>query len=127
MKRSVLYEAHALAGQELLEYRRNKAKRAAHTLRGDRRANAEAWASAIESVRALLAAEMPEKERAMTRLFGLDAPIPRRQQVHARMIHLSNELHISEQTLYKWRDDILRLVVCAAVEAGVIRPFGIGK
>lgn len=127
MKRSVLYEMYALARQELLDYRRNRAKLAARTLRGEERARVAAWVAAIEGARALLLAEMPEKERAMTRLFGLDAPIPRYQQVRARMIRLRMELHVSEATLYKWQEDILRLVLGAAIEAGVIRPFGLKK
>lgn len=127
MKRSVLFEMYALAKRELLDYRRNRAMLAAHTLRGAERERAMAWGLAIEGARAFLFETMPEKERAMTRLFGLDTPIPRYQQARARMIRLSMELHVSEPTLYKWREDILQIVLAAAIEAGVIRPFGLRK
>ena len=34
-------------------------------------------------------------------------------------------MNVSESTLYKWREDILEIVLYAAMEAGVIGLFGI--
>ena len=61
----------------------------------------------------------------MTRLFGLDTPLPRSQPTRARMLRLSQELNVSESTLYKWREDILEIVLYAAMEAGVVGLFRI--
>ena len=61
----------------------------------------------------------------MTRLFGLETPLPRSQPMRARLIRLSGELSVSESTLYKWREDILEIVLYAAMEAGVVGLFGI--
>ena len=61
----------------------------------------------------------------MTRLFGLEAPLPRGQPIRARLIRLCTEMSVSESTLYKWREDILEIVLYAAMEAGVVGLFGI--
>ena len=61
----------------------------------------------------------------MTRLFGLETPLPRSQPTRARMINLGAEMSVSESTLYKWREDILEIVLYAAMEAGVVGLFGI--
>ena len=84
-----------------------------------------AWVRAIDSARMYLRAQNPAKERFMTRLFGLETPLPRGQPTRARMIRLSEEMCVSESTLYKWREDILEIVLYAAMEAGVIGLFGI--
>ena len=60
----------------------------------------------------------------MCRLFGLDVSLPRSQPVRARMIRLSLELSVGESTLYKWREDILEIVLFAAVEYGLISFLG---
>ena len=61
----------------------------------------------------------------MSRLFGLDTPIPRNQHMRARMIQLGEELAVSESTLYKWREDLFEIVLYAAIESGLICPFGL--
>ena len=61
----------------------------------------------------------------MCRLFGLETPIPRSQPTRARLIQLGRELAVSESTLYKWREDIFEIVLYAAIESGLIRPFGL--
>ena len=35
------------------------------------------------------------------------------------------DLSVSESTLYKWREDIFEIVLYAAIESGLIRPFGL--
>ena len=81
--------------------------------------------SAIDAARAYFRTENPLKERFMSRLFGLDTPLPRSQPTRARMIRLSLELSVSESTLYKWREDILEIVLYAAIEAGLAGLFGL--
>jgi len=84
-----------------------------------------AWIRAIDAARVYLRAQNAAKERYMTRLFGLETPLPRSQPMRARMIHLSLEMCVSESTLYKWREDIFEIVLYAAMEAGVVGLFGI--
>ena len=45
--------------------------------------------------------------------------------MRTRMLRISQEMNVSESTLYKWREDILEIVLYAAMEAGVIGLFGI--
>lgn len=85
------------------------------------------WVAAIDGARALLRRTYPLKERFMARCFGLDIPIPRSQGVKARLIKLSMDLHISQSTLYKWREDAIALTLYGAIEAGVVRPYGLRR
>jgi hypothetical protein len=43
------------------------------------------------------------------------------------MIRISIDFGVGESTLYKWREDILEIVLYAAIEAGLISPFGIRR
>ena len=83
------------------------------------------WVLAITSAINHLKETNPVKARLLTRLFGLEKPIPRYQRVRERVIQLSMEYNVSETTVYAWREDLIHLVVCAAIEAGAARPFGI--
>lgn len=125
MKAISLPQLRAEAKRQLLNYRRNNSR----VYRGSAiRAEGGAmlaWIRAIESARAYLRVQSPAKERFMTRLFGLDTPLPRSQPTRARMLRLSQELNVSESTLYKWREDILEIVLYAAMEAGVVGLFRI--
>jgi hypothetical protein len=125
MKAISLPQLRAEAKRQLLNYRRNNSR----VYRGSAiRAEGGAmlaWVRAIDSARVFLRAQNPAKERYMTRLFGLEAPLPRSQPMRARMIRLSVEMSVSESTLYKWREDILEIVLYAAMEAGVVGLFGI--
>ena len=125
MKAISLPQLRAEAKRQLLNYRRNNSR----VYRGSaiRAEGGEmlAWVRAIDSARIYLRAQNPAKERFMTRLFGLETPLPRGQPTRARMIRLSQEICVSESTLYKWREDILEIVLYAAMEAGVVGLFGI--
>lgn len=111
MKAISLPQLRAEAKRQLLNYRRNNSR----VYRGSAiRAEGGAmlaWVRAIDSARLFLRAQNPAKERYMTRLFGLEAPLPRSQPMRARMIRLSVEMSVSESTLYKWREDILEIVL----------------
>lgn len=125
MKANTLPNLRTEAKRQLLNYRRNQSRvyRAA-ALRAERGA-VVGWCRAIDAARAYFLAADPIKERFMSRLFGLDTPLPRSQPMRARMIRLSLELSVSESTLYKWREDILEIVLYAAIEAGVVGMFGL--
>ena len=125
MKANTLPNLRMEAKRQLLNYRRNQSRvYRADALRAERGA-VVGWCRAIDAARAYFRTADPIKERFMNRLFGLDTPLPRSQPVRARMIQLSLELSVGESTLYKWREDILEIVLYAAIEAGVITFFGI--
>lgn len=125
MKAISLPQLRVEAKRQLMNYRRNNSR----VYRGSaiRAEGGEmlAWVRAIDSARTYLRAQNPAKERFMTRLFGLETPLPRSQPTRARMIRLSQEICVSESTLYKWREDILEVVLYAAMEAGVVGLFGL--
>lgn len=120
-----LTRLRAEAKQQLLNYRRNSSRA---LRRAEQRAQAgfvRDWVRVIDEARACIRAADPVKERFMSRLFGLDAPIPRNQRARERMVKLAIDLCVSESTLYKWRENILEIVLYAAIEAGLVRPFGL--
>ena len=125
MKANTLPNLRMEAKRQLLNYRRNQSRvyRAA-ALRAERGA-VIGWCRAIDAARDYFRAVDPTKERFMSRLFGLDTPLPRSQPMRARMIRLSLELSVAESTLYKWREDIVEIVLYAAMEAGLVGLFGL--
>ncbi len=123
MKAIPLPRLRAEAKRQLLNYRRNNSRvYRSDAIRAEGGAML-AWVRAIDAARAYLHAQDPAKERFMSRLFGLDTPLPRAQPVRARMIRLCAELNVSESTLYKWREDVFEIVLYAALEAGIIWLF----
>ena len=125
MNRITVPRLRAEAKKQLLSYRRNNARAYKNEAQRAERANQIGWKRAIDEARAYLCAVNPTKERFMCRLFGLETPVPRSRSMRERMIKLGMELTVSESTLYKWREDILEIVLYAAIEAGLITPFGI--
>lgn len=125
MKAISIPQLRTEAKRQLLNYRRNTSRvYRSPAIRAEGGAML-AWVRAIDSARVYLRAQNPAKERYMTRLFGLEAPLPRGQPMRARLIRLCTEMSVSESTLYKWREDILEIVLYAAMEAGVVGLFGI--
>lgn len=125
MKAISLPQLRAEAKRQLMNYRRNNSRVYHSSAIRAEGGEMLAWIRAIDSARIYLRAQNPVKERYMTRLFGLETPLPRSQPMRARLIRLSEEMCVSESTLYKWREDILEVVLYAAMEAGVIGLFGI--
>ncbi len=125
MKGISLLQLRAEAKRQLLQYRRNNSRVYRSSAIRTEGGAMLAWVRAIDSARLYLRAQSPVKERFMTRLFGLEAPLPRGQPMRARLTHLCQEMNVSESTLYKWREDILEIVLYAAMEAGVISMFGL--
>ena len=125
MKAISLLQLRAEAKRQLLNYRRNNSRvYRSNAIRAEG-GTMLAWIRAIDSARMYLRAQNPAKERYMCRLFGLETPLPRGQPIRARLIRLTVEMSVSESTLYKWREDILEIVLYAAMEAGVVGLFGI--
>lgn len=125
MKGITLPQLRAEAKRQLLNYRRNNSRVYRSSAIRTEGGAMLAWVRAIDSARLFLRAHNPTKERFMTRLFGLEAPLPRGQPVRARLTQLCLEMNVAESTLYKWREDILEVVLYAAMEAGVIGLFGL--
>jgi len=125
MKAISLPQLRAEAKRQLMNYRRNNSRVYRSSAIRAEGGEMLAWIRAIDSARIYLRAQNPAKERYMTRLFGLETPLPRSQPMRARLIRLSEEMCVSESTLYKWREDILEVVLYAAMEAGVVGLFGI--
>ncbi len=122
-----LTRLRAEAKRQLLNYRKNTLRvYRGPEMRADRGAT-QKWIRAIDMARSYFRETDPVKERFMSRLFGLETAIPRNQLMRLRMLQLVLELNVSESTLYKWREDILEIVLYAAIESGLIRPFGLGK
>ncbi len=125
MKVITLPQLRTEAKRQLFNYRRNNARAYRAAAVRSQRSTIRGWTRAIDAARGYLRATNPVKERFMSRLYGLDTPLPRSQPLRARMIRLSFELSASESTLYKWREDILEIVLYAAIEAGLVGLFGI--
>ncbi|MEG1524502.1 MAG: hypothetical protein RR297_01545 [Clostridia bacterium] len=102
---------------QLLDYRRNRDRlQRGYNLTESERAAMQQWCDAIARAYTYLKRRNPEKARAMIRLFGLHHPVPRYKKTKQRVVHLMNDLNVSESTLYRWRGEIIQLVLLAAVE-----------
>lgn len=113
------------AKRQLLNYRKNNARAYQDPELRAKGGAVLGWVRAIDAARAYFRTTDPLKERFMCRLFGLEKPIPRNQSTRLRMMQLELDLSVSESTLYKWREDIFEIVLYAAIESGLIRPFGL--
>ena len=120
-----LTRLRAEAKRQLLNYRKNTTRIYRSPALRAENAAIPGWIRVIDAARAYFHATNPTKERFMSRLFGLETVIPRNQPARARMIQLGLDLAVSESTLYKWREDIFEIVLYAAIETGLIRPFGL--
>jgi hypothetical protein len=127
MEPMTLSQLRAEAKKQLLNYRRNRPRAYRALTKQSYRKTARGWVGAIDCARAYFSIVSPAKERFMCRLFGLEKPIPRIKSTRERMIRISIDFGVGESTLYKWREDILEIVLYAAIEAGLISPFGIRR
>ena len=125
MTRITVPRLRAEAKKQLLSYRRNKTRAGRAEYQRAHGTDPSGWVRAIEEARAYFHAADPTKERFMVRLFGLETPLARNRSTRERLLKLAMELCVSESTLYKWREDVLEVVLYAAIEAGVVRPFGL--
>ena len=125
MSRITVPRLRAEAKKQLLCYRKNKTRAGRAEYQRSHGTDPSGWVRAVDEARAYFHATDPTKERFMVRLFGLETPLPRSRSTRERMMKLAIELCVSESTLYKWREDVLEIVLYAAIEAGVVSPFGL--
>ena len=81
---------------------------------GDDIRRLQGWVWAIEQTWDMLKNDAPQKARLMEMLFGLKGEAG---ENGGRREDFMEELHISEPTLYRWREDILHAVMAGAIEA----------
>lgn len=139
MDTPTIMELKRTAGIALYNYRMLKKKLLAHEQQGEPLptgrlpglwtvfdpAQARGWIAAIDGTRTMLRRVYPRKEQFLSLCFGLDAPKAYGVSTHSRMLRLAVELHVSQSTLYKWREEALLLTLLGAVEAGVLHPLGL--
>ena len=125
MSRITVPRLRAEAKKQLLSYRKNKTRAGRAEYQRSHGTDPSGWVRAVDEARAYFHATDLTKERFMVRLFGLETPLPRSRSTRERMMKLAIELCVSESTLYKWREDVLEIVLYAAIEAGVVSPFGL--
>lgn len=127
MQTTPLTRLRAEAKRQLYNYRRNTSRAYKSPAQRAQISASQDWSGAIDAARAYFRAIDPLKEQFMVRLFGLETAIPRNQLARARMMQLQAELCVTESTLYKWREDIFEIVLYAAIECGLLHPFGLAR
>ena len=127
MQTTPLPRLRAEAKRQLYNYRKNTARAYRSPAQRAEQATEQQWIRAIDAARSYFHTKDPIKERFMVRLFGLETAVPRKQLTRARMIQLEQDLCVTVSTLYKWREDILEIVLYAAIESGLLCPFGLER
>lgn len=90
-----------------------------------RAAQYQKWVCAIDGVLLHLKRNAPEKERFFRLCYGIDGG--RKCHDKKGMLSLTFAFHVSQSTLYQWKNDVLSLLLIAAAEIGAIKPFRPGK
>ena len=118
-----------IAEWEAMHYRERKAfLRGVRDADGSMTARAEQyrrWVVAIDGVLLHLKRYEPEKERFFRLYCGIDGG--GKQHRRNGMVALTFVFHVSESTLYQWKNDVLSLLLIAAAETGALKPFRSGK
>jgi len=127
MQTTPLARLRTEAKRQLNNYRKNTARAYRNSAQRAEHVAEQEWIRAIDAARSYFHAKDPLKERFMVRLFGLETAVPRNQLTRARMLLLEEELCVSASTLYKWREDIFEIVLYAAIESGLLCPFGLER
>ena len=83
------------------------------------------WVAAIDAVLLHLGKNEPEKERFFRQCYGIDGG--KKQYDKKGMIALTFTFHVSQSTLYQWKNDVLSLLLIAAAETGALKPFRTGR
>lgn len=110
--------------KQLLNYRRNKARVNKRSVGRPIGGTLRGWVHTIDAARAYIRKRDPQKERFLCRLYGLESPIPQRISSQQRLLRIRQDFAVAESTLYKWREEVLQIVLYAAIEAGLMQPFG---
>ena len=90
---------------------------------GDDIRRMQGWVWAIEQAWDMLKRDAPLKARLMEMLFSLGEE-EAATGGGSRREEFMDALHISEPTLYRWREDIVHAVMAGAIEVGVLSPYG---
>lgn len=118
-----------IAEQETERYRDNRAYMqgvldaggSVERLRFQKRA---AWAIAVEYAKAYWDRTDPAKAAFFSIFYRLDHPhksLSSRPSIH----RIAMQLHVTESTLYRWKNEILTTVILAAIQTGALRPYAL--
>ncbi|MBR0507291.1 MAG: hypothetical protein IJJ86_01630 [Clostridia bacterium] len=114
-----------IAEKEVLHYKEHlafqKGVEDAGGERTERYRTSKRWTDAVDAVCAHLHRNDPEKERFFRAYCGIGEPRIKRRNDSA--VSVAMRLNISTSTLYKWRGEVLTLVLLAAAQNGVLKPF----
>ena len=80
------------------------------------------WIQAVDATRRELKKQSPARAAFFADYYGLDVP-RRRQSVTNRLWMLSEKYHMTEDALKTWRRGALDLLILAATQLGLLRPF----
>ena len=118
-----------IAEWEAMHYRERKAfLKGVRDANGSMTARAEQyrrWVGAIDGVLLYLGRNDPEKERFFRLCYGIDGG--RKQHDKKGMVALTFAFHLSQSTLYQWKNDVLSLLLIAAAQTGALNPFQTGS
>lgn len=79
------------------------------------------WVEAVEGVLRYLGKHDPEKERFFRQCFGVDGG--RKASGKKGLLRQTFQFHVSQSTLYQWKDEVLSLLLIAAAQSGALIPF----
>lgn len=83
-----------------------------------------AWTLAVEYARTYFERTDPAKAAFLTGFYRLDRPQTRRSGKRT-MAATAMQLHVTETTLHKWKNEVLTVLVMAAVQTGALRPYSL--
>ena len=113
-----------MAEHELLEYRESLAYIKGYEASkregtdGRRYLRRVEWTGAIEDAWEMIEANDSEKAKFFTQYYGLESP--RRGKLKYAIVKLSMEYCVSITTLYRWREQVLDLVIVMAARRGLM-------
>ena len=114
-----------IAEREAMRYREHKAfikgVEDANGVVPERYGQSLRWVLAADLVLGRLKAHDPEKERFFRAYFGTDGK--RVRSGKRGMVALSFDFCVSQSTLYRWRNELLTLLVIAAAQTGALLPY----
>jgi hypothetical protein len=87
----------------------------------DRYRESRRWVETVDAVCAYLHTHDPEKERFFRAYYGIGEPRMKRRNDSA--VSIAMRLHLSTATLYEWKANVLSLVLIAAAQNGLMKPF----
>lgn len=114
-----------IAEWEAAHYRERKAflmgVRDAACVMPERAVLYERWVKAVETVLGYLKRHDPERERFFRLCYGVDGG--KKRYDRKGLVSLTFTFHVSQSTLYQWRNDVLSLLLIAAAQTGALKPF----